>query len=90
MCAQIQPYQLHYPVADSALVDSPLGIPASETQIALQQDVVKELANKISWVLGSTYRTGYSSMRLPARAYAWRIVKRILEDHGYPLKIKRE
>jgi len=65
----------------------PMGIPPHEAQIGLQQDVVKELVNKIAWTLGSAYRVNYSNMRTPARAYAWRIVKRLIEDHGYPSKI---
>lgn len=74
------------PLGDS-LVDQPMGIAPRDAQIALQQDIVKELVNKIAWVLGSTYRTNYSNMRTPARAYAWRIVKKVIEDHGYPEKI---
>lgn len=68
--------------------DTPLGLPATATIIGLQTDVVKELVNKIAWSLGSTYRASYASMRTPARAYAWRIVKAIIDDHGYPAKIK--
>ncbi len=56
----------------------------------LQQDAVKELVNKISWVLGSTYRIPYSNPKSPARDYAWRMVKTILRDHGYPKKIALE
>jgi len=70
-------------------VDTPLGIPPHEAQIGLQQDVVKELVNKIAWTLGSVYRSNYSSMRTPARAYAWRIVKKVIEDNGYPSKIAK-
>lgn len=47
------------------------------------------MVNKIAWVLGSTYRQPYSNMRTPAREYAWRIVKRVIEDHGYPEKIQK-
>ncbi|KKL57689.1 hypothetical protein LCGC14_2232890 [marine sediment metagenome] len=89
MCAQ-----LHQPGPDlrevsAELADLALGIPPSEAQIALTQDVVKELVNKIAWVLGSVYRVNYSNMRTPARSYAWRIVKKVLEDHGYPDKIRK-
>jgi len=73
----------------SAQADSPLGISPHEAQLALQQDVCKELVNKISWVLGSVYRRNYSNMRTPARAYAWRIVKQVIKDHGYPDKIAK-
>jgi len=51
--------------------------------------VAKELCNKIAWVLGSTYRVPYANMRTEARQYAWRIVKKVLEDHGYPSKIAK-
>jgi len=67
--------------------DTPMGIPPSEAQIGLQQDICKELVNKVAWVLGSVYRVNYSNMSTPARAYAWRIVKKVIEDHGYPSKI---
>lgn len=90
MCAQVRQGKDFLVIPPPAPVDTPLGIPPNESQIALQADVVKELANKVAWVLGSTYRVNYSSMRMPARAYAWRIVKKILEDHGYPAKIKKE
>ena len=84
--------QLRFPDPDlrevrAELADLALGLPPSETQIALQQDCVKELVNKIAWVLGSVYRVNYSNMRTPARSYAWRIVKKVLEDNGYPSKI---
>jgi len=71
------------------LGESPLGIPPNEAQLALQQDVVKELVNKVAWTLGSVYRCNYSNMKTPARAYAWRIVKQVLKDNGYPGKIAK-
>lgn len=77
------------PPVGSSLADAPLGIPPYEAQIALQQDIVKELVNKIAWTLGSVYRANYSNMRTPARAYAWDLVKRIIEDHGYPARIRK-
>ena len=77
------------PPVPSTLVEGALGIPPIEAQIALQQDAVKELVNKIAWTLGSVYRCNYSNMRTPARAYAWRIVKQVIKDHGYPDKIAK-
>jgi len=85
VCAQLRP-ELTIPPETS---EEPLGLPPTDTQPALQQDVVKELVNKISWSLGSVYRCNYSSMRNPARAYAWRIVKQVIKDHGYPKKIAK-
>ena len=77
------------PPAPSTLVEDALGINPYDSQIALQQDMVKELVNKIAWTLGSVYRRNYSNMRTPARAYAWRIVKQVIQDHGYPDKIAK-
>jgi len=89
VCAQLR----NIPKLETTLVDHrveiPLGITASESQVALQQDAVKELVNKIAWTLGSVYRRNYSNMRTPARAYAWRIVKQVIKDHGYPDKIAK-
>jgi len=75
--------------ARGILTPETLGVPALDTHLALQTDVAKELCNKIAWVLGSTYRVPYANMRTDARQYAWRIVKKVLEDHGYPSKIAK-
>ena len=89
MCAQ-----LHFPMGYEPRIridrsDTPIGIPPHEAQIGLEQDCVKELINKIAWVLGSVYQVNYSNMSTPARGYAWRIVKKVIEDHGYPSKIRK-
>ena len=89
MCAQLRKMDPLQEAVYESLSDDPLGIPPYEAQIALQQDVVKELVNKVAWTLGSVYRRNYSNMRTPARAYAWRVVKQILKDHGYPDKIAK-
>jgi len=89
VCAQLRNMDPLHETVYQSLVDEPLGIPSHESQVALQQDMVKELVNKVSWALGSVYRRNYSNMRTPARAYAWRIVKQILKDHGYPDKIAK-
>ena len=89
MCARVKTSP-DSPDEPSALSDSALGLPPHETQIGLQQDVVKELVNKIAWTLGSVYRKPYSNMRTPARLYAWRIVKQVILSHGYPDKIAKE
>jgi len=88
VCAQLRNEE-YLPTSEVHLQENPLGIPPSESQIALHQDVVKELVNKIAWVLGSVYRSNYSNMRTPARLYAWRIVKKVIEDNGYPAKIRK-
>jgi len=89
VCAQVRNPEFP-PLDPSPLGDNPLGLAPTETQIALQQDVVKELVNKIAWTLGSVYRQPYSNMRTPARSYAWRLVKGIIRDNGYPAKIAKE
>jgi len=89
VCAQLRTDHIDSDSWVNNLADDPLGIPPHEAQIALQQDAVKELVNKIAWTLGSVYRRNYSNMRTPARAYAWRIVKQVIKDHGYPDKIAK-
>jgi len=89
VCAQLRQGRLSIPPPGEGLIKDPLGLPAQETQLALQTDVCKELVNKIAWTLGSVYRRNYSNLRTPARAYAWRIVTKVLQDHGYPDKIAK-
>jgi len=89
VCAQLRIIPPSVPPTAPSLADFPLGIPPHEAQIALQQDVVKELVNKIAWTLGSVYRRSYSNMKTPAREYAWRIVKQVIKDNGYPDKIAK-
>ena len=88
VCAQLR-LPAGAPEVDNSLRGDHLGTPAQDSQIGLQQDVVKELVNKIAWTLGSVYRRPYSNMRAPARAYAWMIVKQVISDHGYPDKIAK-
>jgi len=66
-----------------------LGVPGSETHLALQTDSFQEIVNKLAWVLGSTYRVQYSNRRSPARLYAQRIATAIVKAHGYPSKISQ-
>ncbi len=89
MCAQLQPKGPELREVSAELADLALGIPPHEAQIGLQQDVVKEIVNKVAWALGSVYRVNYSNMRTPARAYAWRITKQVIKDNGYPSKIAK-
>lgn len=48
-----------------------------------QTDCVKELTNKIAWVLGSTYKKTYSSKRGPVHSLAQRVAKGIVKASGY-------
>jgi len=89
VCAQVKP-DPELPSTGEPLSEQPLGVAPHKAIIGLQQDVVKEMVNKIAWVLGSVYRQNYSNMRTPARQYAWRIVKQTIKDHGYPAKISKE
>jgi len=68
---------------------SMLGIEAGSTHAGLQTDCFKELINKLSWVLGSTYRQPYAGKNSPAREYALRMAQAVLRDHGYPRKISK-
>lgn len=70
--------------------EGPLGIPASSTQVALQTDVFKELINKLSWTLGSTFRRPYSNRRMKVRQLAVRIATRIIAQEGWPRQIGKE
>lgn len=65
----------------------PLGVPANQTQEALQTDSYKELINKLAWALGSTYRTQYNNTRTPTRQLAARLARAVLISEGYPGKI---
>jgi len=89
VCAQVQ-HPSPGDRDDANLGPDPLGIPPQETLLGLQTDVAKELVNKIAWTLGSVYRKNYSNMHTPARQYAWRIVKQVIKDHGYPAKISKQ
>ena len=75
------------PGAGYSLVADAFGISAGQTLLAFQTDSWKELVNKLSWAIGSTYRIQYGSVNNPSRKYALRIARRILMDHGYPSKI---
>lgn len=89
MCAQVRKDRNPEVSTQIILGDYALGLPPHDSQLALQTDVVKELVNKVAWVLGSVYRRPYSNMRTPARTYAWRVVKQVIKDNGYPEKIQK-
>lgn len=72
------------------LPEGAFGIPPGTTQIQLEPDVCKELTNKLTWAIGSTYRTRYSGKRNPVRDYAWRIAQAIIKSHGFPTHIAKE
>lgn len=89
MCALAEPREFQVPPPGESLIENPLGLPSQQTQVALRADIYKELVNKLAWVLGSTYRVNYSNGKHPARAYARRLVGRVLSDHGFPRTISK-
>lgn len=67
-----------------------LGIPAGSTQVALQTDMFKELVNKLSWAIGSTYRRSYANNRQRTRQLSIKIATRLIDQEGYPQQIQKE
>jgi len=76
------------PQNETADIPEPIGVPASETHLALQTDAFKELINKLAWALGSTYRTPYNNTLSPTRQLAIKVAHYVLAGQGYPSKIR--
>jgi len=66
-----------------------LGLDPLHTQPALQQDVYKELVNKLAWVLGSVYRVPYGNRKSPPRNVALKLAAEVIKTQGYPRQIAR-
>jgi len=66
-----------------------LGIPPSDTIVAFQTEVFKELINKFSWALGSTYRCPYSNQKTDARQLAIAMAKHVVGKQGYPTYMRK-
>ena len=66
-------------------VTGAFGVPPQEVSGETQLAIVKELTNKFAWCIGSTYKKRYSGKNTEVTKYAYRIVKKILLDHGYPI-----
>lgn len=49
-----------------------------------QWDQLKELRNKLAWVIGTFYGVDYSGKRTAAQAYVTRMTTAVIRDHGYP------
>lgn len=62
----------------------PFGRAPAETPPEEQIRVFKELINKLSWTLGSTYKRNYSGKRTDVADYARLCAHAIVRDHGYP------
>ncbi len=67
---------------------TPLGIPATQAQPALQSEFYKELVGKLAWAIGSSYGKPYSNNRCVARLEAVELARAIVTDHGYSEALK--
>jgi hypothetical protein len=65
-------------------IGEPLGIPAAPTASDAQFDILAELTNKISWAIGSTYRSPYRNRSTRVRSRAIDIAGDLLDSEGYP------
>lgn len=50
----------------------------------VEWEMMKELQNKLAWVLGTCYGVNYSKRSDEAQAYASRMVTAVVRDHGFP------
>jgi len=82
-------HQQRLPITPTEVTSGLLGIPAFQTVADQQQDVYKELLNKIAWAIGSTYRQSYSGTRSNVRAEAGKVVRALIWEHGYPASIAK-
>jgi len=62
----------------------PFGVHVSLVDGGSQTEVFKELINKLSWAIGSTYKRRYSGKGCEVTDYARMCAHAILRDHGYP------
>jgi len=63
---------------------APFGVAPASVGPQVQSDVFKELINKLSWTIGSTYKKRYSGKQSDVGDYARMCAHAILRDHGYP------
>ncbi len=66
-----------------------LGIPANETQPALQSEFYKQLIGKLAWAIGSSYGAPYSNNNCLARLHARDLAFQVVTEHGYSRAIKK-
>lgn len=62
----------------------PFGVAAAAASAEAQSKAFKELINKVSWAIGSTYKKRYSGKGCEVTNYARMCAHAILRDHGYP------
>lgn len=67
-----------------------LGVDGDATQVSLQTDIFKELINKLSWAIGSTYRRPYNNRRMRVRELAVKVATRLVSQEGWPSHIQKE
>lgn len=72
------------PTGPKGEVIPPFGVHVSLVDGGAQTEVFKELINKLSWAIGSTYKKRYSGKNTPVADYARMCAHAILRDHGYP------
>lgn len=78
-----------HPIYPNGEAGEPLGVPAVDTVSVLQQDMYKELINKLAWAVGSTYRRAYSRVSAPARVRAIEMARAMIKEHGWPDRIRK-
>lgn len=67
----------------------PLGVPSGNLEPAARHDCLKELVNKLSWALGSTYRLPYTNRRSNVRQLAITLAVDVLDSQGFPTHADR-
>lgn len=61
----------------------PFGVAGPTVGPQVQSDVFKELINKLSWAIGSTYKKRYSGKQSDVGDYARMCAHAVIRDHGY-------
>ena len=65
-------------------ISEPLGLDADLCSFDSQPDILAELTNKISWAIGSTYRSPYRNRSTRVRSRAIDIAGELLDSEGFP------
>jgi len=63
---------------------APLGVPSAGLPPEARHDTLKELVNKLAWVLGSVYKKPYTNRTTPVRGLAITLAVAILDKQGFP------
>jgi len=62
----------------------PLGLRSPSISPEDQNECFKELATKLAWALGSTYKVPYTNHKTSARSLAVRMAHHLLDTQGFP------